>query len=92
MLKATLEGERKGHAIIQEELRSQLRQALAKNSRLEQRLKDEHRVAIMKKQKELEGARKTAELADKELEACRSVIQHMHTKLLGKCFSNIYVF
>jgi hypothetical protein len=42
MVKATLEGERKGHAIIQEELRSQLRQALAKNSRLEQRQKDEH--------------------------------------------------
>jgi hypothetical protein len=45
----------------------------------------------MKKQKELKGARKTAELADKELEACRSIIQHMHTSLLGKCFSNIYV-
>jgi hypothetical protein len=34
-LKATLEGKRKGHAIVLKELRSQLQEALAENSRLE---------------------------------------------------------
>jgi hypothetical protein len=64
MLKATLEGEREGHAIVQQELCSQLQEALAESSRLKQTLKDEHRAAMMKRQKEVKGARQTAELAD----------------------------
>jgi hypothetical protein len=45
---ATLEGERKGHAIAMEELEAQLRRALADNSTLEEQLKDQHRIGLQK--------------------------------------------
>jgi hypothetical protein len=63
---------------------------LADNSRLDQSLKDKHRVAIMKKQKEIEGACQKAEAANQKREACRTIIQHLHALLLGKCSSQFF--
>jgi hypothetical protein len=85
-VKAILEGDRQIHAIVLEEVRAQLRDSIPENSRLAQTLNDKHRATMMDKKKELDGARKSAELANKQLEACRSVIQDLHSSLLGKCF------
>jgi hypothetical protein len=47
-LKATLEEERKGHAIAMEELDARIRRALADNSILEEQLKDQHHIGLQK--------------------------------------------
>jgi hypothetical protein len=86
-LEATLEGERKVHAIGVEGLHAQLRQALVENSHLEQKLKDEQHVA-MQKQKELDDTRREA--ADTEKQPAE-VIGYLHKMLICALLCHTFI-
>jgi glucose-6-phosphate-specific signal transduction histidine kinase len=58
-LESTLEGVKKGHAIAMEGLNTQLQKSLAKNTRLEEQLKDQERLS-RQKQKEVDDLRQAA--------------------------------
>jgi chromosome segregation ATPase len=79
---ATLEGERKGHAVTMEELEAQLRRALADNSTLEEQLKDQHRIGLQK-QKELDDAHREAADSEKQLSGCIEIFGYLHKTPLG---------
>jgi hypothetical protein len=72
----------KGHAIAMEGLQQQLQKSLAKNTVLEEQLKDQERQHL-KKDKEIEDLRKAAADFEKRRDGFNEVLNHFQETLLG---------
>jgi hypothetical protein len=73
-----------------EELKAQLRHALADDSHLEQQMKDQQRIS-MQKQKELDDAHREAIDSKKQLSGCIEVFGYLHKTLLGTPCFTLYI-
>jgi hypothetical protein len=74
-LESTLEGVKKGHAIVMEGLQMQLQKSLAKNTRLEEQLKDQEHLN-RQKQKEVDDLRQAAVDFEDQRKGFNEVLDH----------------
>jgi hypothetical protein len=85
-LESTLKGVKKGHAIVMEELNTQLHMSLAENTHLEDQLKDQQRLG-RQKQREVDDLRQAAADFEVQRKGFNKVLGHFQKTLLGSSFS-----
>jgi hypothetical protein len=76
---------KKGHAIVMEGLKTQLHKSLAKNTRLEEQLKDQE-CLNRQKQKEVDDLCQAAIDFENQWKGFNEVLDHFQKTLLGNLF------
>jgi hypothetical protein len=74
-MESTLEGVKRGHTIVMEELNTQLQKSLAENSSLEEQLKDQLCIGLQK-QKEVDDLRQAAIESENQQKGFDEVLDH----------------
>jgi hypothetical protein len=74
-MESTLEGVKRGHTIVMEELNTQLRKSLAENSSLKEQLKDQLRIGLQK-QKEVDDLRQAVIESENQRKGFDEVLVH----------------
>jgi hypothetical protein len=89
-LESTLEGVKKGHAIVMEGLHTQLQKSLAENTRVEEQLKDQERLN-RQKQKEVDDLCQAAVDFEDQRKGFNEVLDHFQKTLLGNLVTPYFV-
>jgi hypothetical protein len=90
-LESMLEGVKKGHTIAMEGLNTQLQKSLAKNTHLEEQLKDQQRLDRQKQNEVDELCQATIDFEDQR-RGFKKVLDHFQKTLLGNSFSILCTF
>jgi hypothetical protein len=85
-LELMLEGVKKGHTIVMEELNTQLQKSLAENTHLKYQLKDQQHLGYQK-QKEVDDLRQATTDFEAQRKGFNEVLGHFQKTLLGSSFS-----